>query len=303
MGCLRHKKRKGAGNRKDHGMPTANRNIKDGVFRLLFAEKENAAELYYALTGIKCKPEEIQVITISTVVSGKLKNDMAIVVRNRIMVIGEHMSSPVPNMPVRFLMYTGALYEMWIKMKGETDFIYSSTLYKIPTPEFVLFYNGTAKKPEKEILKLSAAFETARDENLGFIELEVPVYNINKGMNAELFSRSEKLRHYAEFIAKKREYLKLYGNYEEAVKRAVDYCIKNGILAEFLKEHGGRIVSILSTEFNLEDAQTVWRKEGRAEGKVEGRVETIRELTELIRSGLSLEEALQRLAAPINVSG
>ena len=91
---------------------SANRNIKDGVFRLLFAINENTAELYYALTGTKCSPDEVQIITITTIVSGKLKNDLAFIVRGKVMVISEHMSSPFSNMPVRFLMYTGVLYEL-----------------------------------------------------------------------------------------------------------------------------------------------------------------------------------------------
>ena len=116
--------------------------------------------MYYALTGVKCSPNEIQIITIATVISGKLKNDLAFVVRGKVMVVGEHMSSPYANMPIRLLMYIGQLYEKWIKMKGDEQFLYRSKLLKIPTPEFVVFYNGMAEKPEKEILRLSSAFET-----------------------------------------------------------------------------------------------------------------------------------------------
>src|SRR5215469_11657452 len=113
-------------NTNDFDIASANRQIKDGVFRLLFDNPENAAELYYALSGIKCSPDEIQIITITTTISGKLKNDLAFVVRGRVMVVGEHMSSPCNNMPIRFLMYTGQLYEKFIKMKGEEEFIYSN---------------------------------------------------------------------------------------------------------------------------------------------------------------------------------
>ena len=108
--------------------PPANRKIKDGIFKLLFETPENAAELYYALTDTPCSPDEILIITITTAISGRLKNDLAFVVRNRAMVLGEHMSSPYANMPVRFLMYTGQLYEKWIKMKGEEKLIYGSKL-------------------------------------------------------------------------------------------------------------------------------------------------------------------------------
>ena len=260
----------------------ANREIKDGVFRLLFDSQENAAELYYALTGIKCRPDEVQIITITTVVSGKLKNDLAFVVRGKVLVVGEHMSSPCLNLPIRLLMYVGVLYEKWIKMKGEEKLLYGSKQYKIPTPEFVVFYNGTTARPEKEVLYLSSAFELPGDKELGSLELKVPVYNINISMNKELFDKSPKLKQYAEFIAKVRECSKLYDDYVTAVQQAANYCIANGILADFLKEQGGRIVSILTAEFDLDVAKKVWKEENAME---------IAE--EMLKMGLSKEQVSQ----------
>ena len=304
---LARKGKKTARRGADIDQPPANRNIKDGVFRLLFAEKENAAELYHALTGIKCVPDEVQTMTIATVVSGKMKNDLAFVVRGRAMVIAEHMSSPLLNMPVRFLMYAGALCEKWLKMNSEYDFLFGSKLCRIPTPEFVIFYNGTDKKPERETLRLSSAFEAASDASFGSVELEVPVYNINAGMNAELLGKSEKLRHYAEFIAKKREYMEHHADYGLAVRKAVDYCIRNGILAEFLKEHGGRVVSILAANFRMADAAKVWKKEGIEEGIEVGRVEGIKvgrveERLEIARRMLAMNIAVQDVAKATGIS-
>ena len=246
--------------------PAVNREIKDGVFKLLFEVPENAAELYSALKGVPCSPDEIQIITITTIISGQLKNDLAFVVKGRAMVLGEHMSSPYANMPVRFVMYLGQLYEKWIKMKGEEKYLYGSKLYKIPTPEFVVFYNGATSRPEKETLKLSDAFEVEGDKYLGFLELEIPVYNINVGMNDELFRNSGKLRQYSAFITKVRELNKLYEDYTQAVKEAVNHCIANNILAEFLREQGGKIVSILTAEYDVEIAKRVYGDE-RAEDK------------------------------------
>jgi len=258
---------------------SVNRQIKDGVFRLLFETPENAAELYYALTGTKCNPDEIQIITITTTISGKLKNDLAFVVRGRALVVGEHMASPYANMPIRFLMYIGQLYEKWIKMKGEDNFLYRSKPYKIPTPEFVVFYNGVAPRPEKEILNLSSAFEIERDSNLGSLELEVPVYNINKGMNEELFSKSGKLKQYGEFVARLREFSNSYADHTQAVRETVNHCIANDILADFLREQGGKIVSILATEYNEETAKRVYATE-QAEEMAE----------KLLKMGLSKEQ-------------
>jgi hypothetical protein len=266
--------------------PAVNREIKDGVFKLLFETPENAAELYSALKGVPCSPDEIQIITITTIISGQLKNDLAFVVKGRVMVLGEHMSSPYANMPVRFIMYLGQLYEKWIKMKGEEKYLYGSKLYKIPTPEFVVFYNGTTTRPEKETLKLSDAFESEGDNDLGFLELEVPVYNINVGMNGELFRNSSKLRQYSEFIAKVRELNKLYEDYTQAVKEAVNHCIANDILAEFLREQGGKIVSILSTEYDVEIAKRVYGDE-RAED------ERIKFAKNLLRRNRPIEEIME----------
>ena len=248
--------------------PSANREIKDGVFKLLFEKPENAAELYYALTGIKCHPSEIQIITLTNTISGKLKNDLAFVVRGKAMVVGEHQSTPNKNMPLRMLMYLGQLCEKWIRMEGEEDFLYRSGLYKIPTPEFAVFYNGITKKPAKEILKLSNAFMYEQDGELGRLELEVPVYNINAGIDNKIFDKSEKLRHYAEFIAKVREFEKTIDDYAEAVAKAVKYCIANGILVEFLKENGGKVVSILAT-YDVETAKRIYAEEQVEEERAE----------------------------------
>ena len=265
---------------------SVNRQIKDGVFRLLFETPENAAELYYALTGIKCALDEIQIITITTTISGKLKNDLAFVVRGRALVVGEHMASPYANMPIRFLMYVGQLYEKWIKMKGEDDFLYRSKPYKIPTPEFIVFYNGAAPKPAKEILKLSSAFEIEHDSSLGSLELEVPVYNINKGMNEELLAKSDKLRQYAEFVAKLKEFNTSYTDFAHAVRQTVNHCIANDILADFLREQGGKIVSILATEYDVEKAKRIYGEE-----LLEDRVAEIVE--NMLRLGLSKSQISQ----------
>jgi len=212
------------------------------------------------LTGIECKPDEIEIITLTTTISGKLKNDLAFVIRGRAMVIGEHQSTPSKNMPTRILMYLGQLVEKWIRNNEQEKFLYHRNIYKIPTPEFVVFYNGLDEKPEKEILKLSDTFEYKQDRNLGYLELEVPVYNINKGMNAELFAKGEKLRQYSEFIAKVREFQEIYDSFDKAVNEAVHHCMNNGILVDFLRENGGNIVSILAT-YDEEVAKRVYGEE------------------------------------------
>ena len=244
---------------------TANREVKDGVFKMLFEEPEKAAELYTALTGISCTADEVQIFKITTIVSGKIRNDLGLLVRGRIIFLGEHMSTLYANMPLRCLIYVVDSYDRLIKIRGEERFIYNSKLYKIPKPQFVVFYNGVQDRPDREVLRLSDAFEDD-GVDLGKLELEVVVYNINKGKNAELFAKCPTLRQYADFIDKIREFEKIYEDYDTAVRAALRFCIANDILADFLKKNGGTIMNILTTGYDEDVARRVWREEGIEEG-------------------------------------
>ncbi|MCL1987923.1 MAG: hypothetical protein FWG64_08135, partial [Firmicutes bacterium] len=119
----------------------ANREIKDGVFKMLFEPPEKSAELHNALTEIPCTAEEIQPFSLNMVISGSLYNDLGMIVRGRLIVLAEHMSTSYSNMPFRFLLYLTETYDRLIKQRGEKHLKYQSKLYKIPTPQFVVFYN------------------------------------------------------------------------------------------------------------------------------------------------------------------
>ncbi|MCL2015109.1 MAG: hypothetical protein FWG68_02550 [Defluviitaleaceae bacterium] len=226
---------------------TAKREVKDGLFKIIFSILANAAALYSALHNEPCRPKDIQIFTIETVISGKRRNDLAIVAKGRIIALFEHMSSAYTNMPFRFLIYLGLLYEKWLTAQNDEKKIYSSKLYKIPSPEFVVLYNGKTNRPERETLRLSDSFEDV-GQTLGSLELDVEVYNINKGMNEELLSKCRPLREYSEFVAKLRELEDIHEDYTTAVRETIKHCIDNNILADILREHGGTIMSILFDE-------------------------------------------------------
>ena len=48
---------------------------------------------------------------------------------------------------------------------------------------------------------------------------------------------------------------------KDATATAIDFCIANGILVEYLKSKGSEILNMLFTEFNLEEAKEVWKEE------------------------------------------
>ena len=80
--------------------------------------------------------------------------------------------------------------------------MYSSTLIKIPTPKYVVFYNGRTEKEDSVELRLSEAFEM-KDKS-GKFEWTATMLNINKGHNAALLGKCAALHAYTEYVARVR---------------------------------------------------------------------------------------------------
>ena len=89
-------------------------------------------------------------------------------------------------------------------MIGKRD-LYGRKRVQIATPRFAVFYNGTEKRPEKEVLKLSDAFINQADTPE--IELTVTIYNINPDNNIQLLAKSKVLSGYMIFVNRVRKNL------------------------------------------------------------------------------------------------
>lgn len=170
-------------------------------------------------------------------VSLTVRNDAAFIVDASLSVY-EHQSSICPNMPVRCLIYFTNILERMIKDRN----IYGRSLVKIPIPKFVVFYNGEEKQPEQYEMKLSDAFERKVDDPE--LELTCRVYNINHGHNQKLLQCCPVLKEYMIFIDYVRKYHKQegYENLETAINLAINRCIEENVLRDFLKEHRSEVV-------------------------------------------------------------
>jgi len=243
----------------------ANRNHKDSVFTALFGEKQNLLELYNAVTG-KNYPEdtEIDIITLSNVLFMEQLNDICFVIDGRMVVLVEHQSSINENMCLRMLIYISREYE---KITSSRD-LYREKMIKIPTPEFIVLYNGKDEFPDFKEMWLSDSFEL-RNEDCS-LELVARVYNINKGRNAEMAGRSPTLDGYETFIAEIKGNLANKMSLPEAIRLAMKTCISKNILLSFLKAHGSEVENMLITEWNTADALAVRYEEGVETGIVKG---------------------------------
>ena len=206
---------------------TANREHKDKVFRLLFNNKKNLMDLYNALNKSNYTNEkDFTINTLDNAIFMSMKNDISFIVGSD-MCLYEHQSTVCPNMPLRGLFYISELYK---RIKEEKR-LYSSTLIDIPTPYYIVFYNGIKNMEDITIQRLSDAF-----------------------------------------LNKNKKY--------EAISIAIDECIKQNILSDFLKKHRAEVVNMSIFEYDEEEAKEVFREDGRIEGMLQAKTMDILELLE-----------------------
>ena len=221
------------------------RNYKDTFFRMLFKDKGNLLSLYNALNRTDYKDvDRLEITTLENAVYMNYKNDVSFVFDHELMLY-EHQSTVNPNMPLRDLSY---VTDMLQKRTYDKD-LYGSNLIRIPAPRFVVFYNGVVYQPEIQILRLSDAYEK-KQENPE-LELAVTVYNVNHGCNDEIMDACRTLKEYAMYVKWVRTYAKQMP-LAEAVEKAVDDCIKEGILSEFLIKNRAEAIAMSIYEYDEE---------------------------------------------------
>ena len=135
--------------------------------------------------------------------------------------------------------------------------LYSSQLVKLPTPYFVVFYNGTSRQPERKEMKLSDSYQTPVEDPA--LELKVIQLNIGMGHNRELMEKCPLLMQYSQYVGKVQKYA-LELPMEEAVEQAVRECIKEGILADFLQKNRSEAIEVCIFEYDEEKELALFRK-------------------------------------------
>ena len=223
------------------------RPYKDTIFRMLYHDKENLLSLYNAVNGRNyTNVEDLQIVTLENAIYMGMKNDLAFIMDMNLYLY-EHQSTYNPNIPLRNLFYIADEYQRLVVRKS----LYSTVIQKIPTPRFIVFYNGTKKVDDYNEFRLSSAYENPTDDP--DLELKVTMLNVNDGHNLELMEHCRTLKEYAKYVARVRKYVTQNIPLEEAVTRAVDECIEEGILAEFLVKN--------KADYGKRSMKLVWRLE------------------------------------------
>ena len=275
-------------------IPTANRQYKDTVFRMLFSEKENLLSLYNAVTGSHYQnAEALKIVTLENAIYMGMKNDLAFMLETNIYLY-EHQSTINPNIPLRDLIYIGIEYQQFVNDKS----LYLSKLQKIPAPKFMVFYNGTDAVDDRVELRLSEVYEHLAGEP--DLELKVLMLNVNEGHNKDLMEQCQTLKEYAIYVARVQKYASAL-NLNDAVERAITECIKEGILVDFLRKNRSEVKMVSILEYDKEWEEKKLRKaeyeagkeEGKNEGIEIGREEAMAEMIHnMIKSGFPIEKII-----------
>ncbi|HJB95850.1 MAG TPA: hypothetical protein H9765_09595 [Candidatus Mediterraneibacter intestinigallinarum] len=272
---------------------TVNRTFKSTLFIMLFEDRKNLLELYNAITGKHyADPELLEINTLENAIYMSMKNDISFLIDGRLSLY-EHQSTKNPNLPLRFLLYISHLYSR-LTVKAN---LYGETIVRIPAPEFIIFYNGKDEMPERQLLKLSDMYSVKEEKPK--LELEATLLNISGTNNRKLKEACRTLRDYAIYTDKIRGYTEAM-ELPEAVDRAINECIEEDVLRDFLMEHKAeaRAMSIFEydQERHMQQEREAGIEKGRRIGLAEGEGQLLRrQVQKNLARGMSFAEIAEVL--------
>ncbi len=255
-----------------------NREYKDTLFRAIFGKEDERSKkwrlnLYNALNDTNyTNPDDLELTTLENVICISMKNDLSFLVDSR-MNLYEEQSTYNPNMPLRGLMYFSLLYQT--RISEDKKDLYGSTLIKIPTPKYVVFYIGDRQADDITKLKLSDAFIVP--DKSGDFEWTATMININEGHNDSLGKKCKPLYDYIRYISRIKKNLKAGMKSDNAISEALEWAIKENFLDGYLAEQKAEVEAMLLTEFNQENYDNNRREEGALQRAEEDAIELLKE--------------------------
>lgn len=277
--------------------PLPNQKFKDRLFRLVFNNKRDLLDLYNALNNTNYENlNDLEVNTLEDAVYLSMKNDISFLIGGTLNLY-EHQSTYNPNMPLRGLLYLARLYDGYVETENIN--LYSSTLKKLPIPQYFVFYNGTQEQPDETVIQLTDAFEPVSNRQ-PCLQCTAVMLNINYGHNLALMEKCQRLKEYSIFIDTVRSYSKETNDLRSAVTKAVDFCIEKGILRDVLVKNKAEVISMVLTSFNQKAYEKDLYEEGVEDGLEKGRLTMAQEISlRLFNSGNSPEQISELTGIPV----
>ena len=137
---------------------------------------------------------------------------------------------------------------MNILLASRNDDLYGTGRVALPTPVYIVFYNGSEMQTDNLMLYLSDSFSAGRGS--GCLECTCEVLNINRGYNQALMEKCHRLWEYSEFSSEIEENIKSGMRRKEAIHTAIDTCIEKGILKDILIRQKAEVLPLLNSLYH-----------------------------------------------------
>ena len=272
-------------------MSDSNAQFRNSLFCSYFNHPDRLLSLCNALLNTHYSdPNELEITTLDGIFFDERKNDISCKIREHFLVLIEHQSSVNNNMPFRCLAYVTDLLNKLIKNKRA---LYRKNLIRFPSPKFFVLYDGNDSEPLFKTLRLSDAF----DDDDSSLELIVSVFNINYAMDPPILKKCRYLNDYSTLVGLVKSGIATGLSRRDAILQAINYCINNGFMHDYLELHSKEVFSMLTLEWDLNEAKQAWREDFLEEGRTE-KAETI--ALKMIRKGVSIDDIHELIDLPVD---
>ena len=262
----------------------AKRTIKDSVFTNLFGDSKYLLQFYQAIhpEDKDVKEEELRTITLETILTDDIYNDLGFIKGDKIMILAEAQSTWTSNIIIRALEYLVNSYRRYFTENGMD--LYQSKKVSLPKPELYVIYTGNRKKrPER----ITLSEEFFQGENTA---IEVTVKMIYDGRNGDIINQ------YVTFTKILNEQIRLHGGTKKAILETIRICKDENILKEYLESRESEVVDIMMQLYDQEEIMRVHVQSKCKDAAIQATVEMCQEF------GLSFADVVDKIAKKFSMS-
>lgn len=226
--------------------------------------------------------DDIKPVTLSPVMTNSQYNDLAFIVRDKLIIFVEAQSTWTINILVRMLLYLAGIYNNYIQDNALN--VYTSTQIVIPEPEFYVIYTGR-RKIREDTISLRADFWNNPDAKL---DLQAKI------LHSE--SRDDIIGQYIIFTHVLDEQINIHGRKKIAIEETIRICQNRKVLKEYLETQKKEVITMFDVLFDQKYIMRMYALENKRLGEIRGIVDMCKEF------GKSLDYAIQRIVAKLGLS-
>jgi len=258
-------------------------NSKNSIFLDLFSIPEYLLQLVQTLHPemTDLKENEIEILTLQSVFTNRLYNDLGVLVKNKLLILVEAQSTWSNNILMRILLYLASTYQDYIHDKDLN--LYSEKKAEIPEPEFYIIYTGNKKV--KDYISLREDIFKNPNSKLDLIARVIRAENKN-----------DIIGQYIIFCHVLDSQIKIHGRTKKALENTIQICQNLDVLKEYLESRKKEVIDIMFTLFDQEHVTKLYAKEYAKEKSIIVAVEMCRDF------GLAIKDSIKRIAEKFSLT-